>query len=87
MPIYEFICLDCGNRWEKELSLKERVEYIKNGKCPKCNSNLISQIITSCGIVFKGRCWSRDGYTSLNDDKKEAEYWAKKADPNFKEEV
>lgn len=85
MPTYEFICPKCDYSWELNMAVKDYEKYLAVAKCPNCHYDEPKRLFNPVGFVLKGRGWFRDGYKSLNDEKKEAEYWAKKADPNFKE--
>lgn len=52
MVIYEYLCLDCGSKYEKEGTYKELSEYVP--KCPVCSSKNVRKIYYPVGIVFKG---------------------------------
>lgn len=46
MPLFDYQCLDCENKFEKMLSLQE---YNKTIYCPKCD-NISKKLITLGGI-------------------------------------
>ena len=53
MPLYEYQCENCGNRFERIQSIHD--EPIK--QCPNCSSNKIFKVIHAAGLVFKGSGW------------------------------
>ena len=59
MPIYEYKCKQCKNKFEFKQSMNEPDIQI----CPECGGNL-SKLISAAGIVFKG-----SGFY-VNDSKK-----------------
>ncbi len=54
MPIYEFICRDCGNKFEELVRLEE--ETINCPKCSSKNSQKILSLISSKGTVGGKLC-------------------------------
>ncbi len=69
MPIYEYRCRECGEHFEKRLSLND--EPLK--KCEKCGGELEKQWSLS-GFQFKGAGWYVTDYAAKTSgkDKKEA---------------
>lgn len=61
MPIYEFICRDCGH--EKELFLKTNSDDIV---CDKCGA-LMKKFISKSNFVLKGGGWYNEGYNKKKD--------------------
>ncbi|GAB6887847.1 hypothetical protein JCM13304A_13450 [Desulfothermus okinawensis JCM 13304] len=49
MPIYEYVCLDCNNKFE-ELVLKNDA----NVKCPKCSSGNTKKLMSTCRAKVAG---------------------------------
>jgi len=50
MPTYEYKCEDCGYKFEKFQSMKDKpIE-----KCPKCSGRVQRLISGGGGIIFKG---------------------------------
>lgn len=47
MPIYEYFCQDCQNRFEK---LIFSTEEEKNINCPKCKSKKVRRIFSVFGL-------------------------------------
>lgn len=52
MPLYEYKCVKCGNRYEKI----ESVSAPEKQKCPKCGGRSERQIAAPA-IQFKGSGW------------------------------
>ncbi len=52
MPLYEYKCEKCGNRFEKI----EPVTAPETNKCPKCKGKALRQL-SSAAIQFKGSGW------------------------------
>jgi len=50
MPTYEYVCEECGYRFERFQSMTE--EPVKT--CPKCGGKVRRLISTGAGIIFKG---------------------------------
>jgi len=53
MPIYEYICPNCQNMFEKWLKVSEATE---TAPCPKCGSQA-QHIISNTAFVLKGGGW------------------------------
>jgi putative FmdB family regulatory protein len=53
MPIYEYMCPNCQNIFEKWLKLSETTEHTP---CPKCGSQA-QHIISNTAFVLKGGGW------------------------------
>ncbi len=47
MPMYEYVCDECGNE-EEILHLVPISKVIHPKNCPKCNSDTFHQIISKC---------------------------------------
>jgi putative FmdB family regulatory protein len=60
MPLYEYECEICGNRFERIQSVHD--EPIK--QCPNCSANALHKIFHPAGIIFKGSGWY------INDSRK-----------------
>ena len=61
MPIYEYQCLDCGNKEEVLIYNKEKITI----KCNKCNKTM-KKIPSLSSFRLNGTCWSNDGYANKN---------------------
>ena len=49
MPLYDYECLACGNRFE----IRQRVSEVGNAPCPTCASDS-RRVFHSVPILFKG---------------------------------
>lgn len=69
MPIYEFLCLTCGNEFERLQSFTET----KTPTCPNCRSENVQRQLSPPAIHFKGSGWyitdSKNGAKNGRADK------------------
>ncbi|MCJ7745690.1 MAG: zinc ribbon domain-containing protein [Actinobacteria bacterium] len=49
MPIFEYKCKECGNRFEVLVRGKERVS------CPECSSRKLSKLFSTFGVKSGGK--------------------------------
>ena len=59
MPMYEYACRQCGNRFEKKQSFADAPIEI----CPSCGGQ-VKRVIHAAGIVFKGSGFYTTDYRS-----------------------
>jgi putative FmdB family regulatory protein len=52
MPNYEYLCKDCGHRFEQIRKFSDKPLR----KCPKCGG-VIEQVISAPAVQFKGSGW------------------------------
>lgn len=52
MPVYEYECENCGNRFERIQSVKDEPIRV----CPEC-SGTVHKVFHPAGIIFKGSGW------------------------------
>lgn len=52
MPIYEYECEQCGNRFDRVQSMQ--AEPVR--QCPEC-AGLVHKVFHPAGIIFKGSGW------------------------------
>jgi putative FmdB family regulatory protein len=52
MPLYEYLCKKCGNRFEKIQKFSDKM--VK--KCPECGG-VVEQVISAPAVQFKGSGW------------------------------
>ena len=70
MPIYEYECKECGQRFEKmqPVTAEPLTECINCGKCP------VRRVFHPVGVIFKGSGWyindSRKSTSSDSSDSK-----------------
>lgn len=53
MPIYEYECKNCSNRFEKLQPIT--ADPIKI--CPECGEEKVRRVIQPVGVIFKGSGW------------------------------
>lgn len=66
MPIYDYLCKQCGHEWEVEQRITE--DPIK--KCPTCGALEAKRLISKTSFVLKGGGWYNDLYSSAGDTSK-----------------
>jgi putative FmdB family regulatory protein len=70
VPIYEYECKQCGNRFERIQQFSDPM--VKD--CPKCGGS-VEQVLTAAAVQFKGSGWYATDYArksgSGNAGKKE----------------
>lgn len=59
MPLYEYRCKSCGNRFEKIQKVTDAPETA----CPKCGGELVRPL-TAPAFQFKGAGWYVNDYAS-----------------------
>ncbi|MBN1351317.1 zinc ribbon domain-containing protein [candidate division KSB1 bacterium] len=72
MPTYDYVCGECGYKFEKFQSIKEEPIH----KCPVCGKESAKRLISSGnGFIFKGSGFYATDYRSANykRDKEKAE--------------
>jgi len=60
MPIYEYECTNCHNKFE---NFQTRINIEVDVNCPKCEKKA-KRIISQSSFSLKGGGWYKDGYTS-----------------------
>jgi putative FmdB family regulatory protein len=53
MPIYEYACKECGNRFEK----MQPITAEPLTECPSCGKSAIHRVFHPVGVIFKGSGW------------------------------
>jgi len=69
VPIYEFICHDCGAEFEKLLSFSSTI----TPQCPTCQSENVKRQMGLPAVHFKGSGWYINDSKKSTDSKKAAE--------------
>lgn len=49
MPVYEYLCAECGHRFEQYRKVTNRTPK----QCPKCQGS-VKKVFRPLGIIFKG---------------------------------
>jgi putative FmdB family regulatory protein len=63
MPIYEYLCQNCGHAFEEMQTMKEEPLV----KCPKCGKNTLKKLIgAGTSIIFKGSGFYINDYKKKN---------------------
>lgn len=75
MPIYEYMCNDCGEVFEAIQKFSDKP--LK--KCKHCGGKKVEKLISQSSFILKGGGWYKDGYSS-GGDKKIAKKEAPKTD-------
>lgn len=50
MPLYEYECQDCGDRFERLVSLSEAG---KGSECPKCGSKSVRKLMSAVASISR----------------------------------
>ena len=58
MPLYEYECKSCGNRFEKIQKFSDPLVT----ECPKCGKETVEQMISAPAFQFKGSGWYVSDY-------------------------
>ncbi|MBI3537689.1 MAG: FmdB family transcriptional regulator [Chloroflexi bacterium] len=53
MPVYEYVCDNCGHQFELRQSFQHEPITI----CPTCGKRAVRKLFSSAGIIFKGSGW------------------------------
>ena len=68
MPLYEYECPKCGNRFEKI----EKVSAPQRQKCPKCGARA-ERLLAAPAIQFKGSGWYVTDYAGRSAPRESGE--------------
>ncbi len=68
MPIYEYICNDCGKTFEVIQKFSDKP--VK--KCSHCSGNRVEKVISQSSFVLKGTGWYATDYAKKGTDSKES---------------
>jgi putative FmdB family regulatory protein len=68
MPIYEYECEACGNRFELIQKFSDPLVEI----CPKCGERKVHKLLSSPAIKFKGTGWYITDYTKKGGGESDA---------------
>lgn len=73
MPTYEYLCKDCGHRFEEFQSMAAKPLQ----KCPACSKRKLERLIgAGAGVIFKGSGFYQTDYRSssyASDAKKDSD--------------
>jgi putative FmdB family regulatory protein len=68
MPIYEYECEACGNRFELIQKFSDPLVEI----CPKCGARKVRKLLSSPAIKFKGTGWYITDYAKKGSGESES---------------
>lgn len=71
MPIYGYICLDCGNIYEKKGSYEELSKF--DFECPECHFKNSRKMFFPVSALFKGKGFYKTD--NRKDKKSEDNAW------------
>jgi putative FmdB family regulatory protein len=91
MPIYEFQCEQCGERFDQLMGMSDPAPA-----CPSCSGREVRKLVSAAGFVLKGGGWYKDHYglkkgssssDSKSDGKTESPATETKAEPKKTEKA
>ena len=60
MPAYDYVCADCGERFEVRMSMAAYAEGAKPA-CEACGSTRVERAFTAVGVLTGGRSGGTSG--------------------------
>jgi putative FmdB family regulatory protein len=82
MPIYEYVCQNCGH----QLEVMQKISDKPLSKCPQCKGKL-EKIFSQTSFQLKGSGWYVSDYTSRGkSEKSEKSEKGEKSEPSEKPE-
>jgi putative FmdB family regulatory protein len=64
MPLYEYVCSDCG----AELEVRQKFSDDPLKDCPTCGNPSLERLVSQSSFALKGGGWYADGYGSKKPD-------------------
>lgn len=58
MPLYEYICTECGHEFDRIQSFSAEPVRV----CEKCGKESVKKKISNAGFILKGGGWYKDHY-------------------------
>ena len=83
MPVYSFKCLDCDNRFDEVLTIKDRNNPVK---CKSCDSGNTQRTITKVNFNLTGDNWPSKAYRIKEYGLKRREEMQKKMEGRIKDQ-
>jgi putative FmdB family regulatory protein len=65
MPLYEYECKDCGNRFEQIQKFSDPPIKV----CPRCGEPSLQKLLSSPAIQFKGTGWYITDYARAKESR------------------
>lgn len=53
MPLYEYLCRNCGHRFEQIQKFSDPIQK----RCPKCRKLKLEKLLSAPAVQFKGTGW------------------------------
>ena len=53
MPLYEYLCRNCGHRFEQIQRFSDPIQK----RCPKCRKLKLEKLLSAPAVQFKGSGW------------------------------
>ena len=76
MPIYEYLCEDCGHQVE----ILQKIADAPQTQCPACNQPKLQKRISAAGFRLKGTGWYETDFKNSGAKKKTEDKSASSAD-------
>lgn len=58
--VYDYVCSNCGFKFEAEHSIKDTPKI----NCPDCGEDAVRRMISdNTNFILKGSGWAKDGYS------------------------
>jgi putative FmdB family regulatory protein len=64
MPLYEYLCDNCGNQFELRQKFSDKPAEV----CPECGGH-INKLISQSAFALKGSGWYAEGYSKGKESK------------------
>ena len=65
MPIYEYQCSSCNNKFE----FLQKVNEAHLTKCPECNENTLRKLVSAAAFRLKGSGWYETDFRNKKSQK------------------
>ncbi|PPE72216.1 zinc ribbon domain-containing protein [Solimonas fluminis] len=62
MPIYEYVCQDCG----VETEIMQRISDAPETVCPSCGKSALTKVVSAAGFRLSGGGWYETDFKSGN---------------------
>ncbi len=84
MPIYEYVCSNCGT----SIELLQKINSLAPEKCAKCEKkNSMVKAVSQTSFSLKGGGWYKDLYSSTKKSDSSDKPSSKKDSPSTKKEA
>ena len=66
MPIYEYVCEQCG----ESIEIIQKISEEPTSQCPSCYNHTLRKKTSISAFHLKGSGWYKDGYNGANQNQK-----------------